>query len=142
MKPHVLFSFSLLAVLPFLMPRAAHSKYFKTYDVGQSWRKNGTANARISVTVSPDAPRPLFVEALLPAPDGSTGEIMSKTVRVGESDISFEAAVRSGWRPNKTYVFRVRAYADAAYKKMIDSLEQHSVCVKPPDELLRKLKSD
>jgi hypothetical protein len=142
MKPHVLFSFSLLAVLPFLMPRAAHSKYFKTNDVGQSWRKNGTSNARIAVTVTPDAPRPLYVEALLPDPGGSAGETISKTVRAGESDISFEGPVQSGWRPNKTYVFRVRAYADAAHKRILDSLEQHSVCVKPPGELLRKLKSD
>ena len=141
MHTSLIAAFLLVTFPPFLMPRAAHSKYFRTESVGNSWRNNGTAGTDFTLTISADAPRPLYVEAMLPAPDGSTAETISKTVRAGESRVSFEGPVKSGWRPNKTYVFRLRAYADAAHKQMIDSLEQHSVCVKPPDYLLRQLKS-
>jgi hypothetical protein len=142
MRPSPVFALALVAVIPWFMPRAAHSKYFRTEAVGNSWRKTGNANAYLMVSVSSDAPRPLYVEAILPLPDGSAGKPIRKTVSSTESRIDFEGPVLSGWKVEKTYVFRLRAYADPGYTKMADSLEQRSVCIKPPEKYLKQLKDE
>jgi len=75
---------------------------------------------------------------VLPVPGGGTGDPIRKTVSLEDSRINFDGPVLSGWKSGSIYVFRLRAYADAGYTRMIDSLEQRSLCNKPPERYLRQ----
>jgi hypothetical protein len=92
--------------------------------------------------VSTNAPRPLYVEAVLPSPDGSVANPIRKAVSTTDSRVSFDGQVLSGWKPGSIYLFRLRAYADADYTRVVDSLEQRSLCSKPPENYLKQLKDE
>jgi hypothetical protein len=109
---------------------------------GYIWRKSGAAHANFILAVSSNAPRPLYVEAVLPLPDGRAGDPIRKAILVEDSRVSFDGPVLSGWRPGSIYLFRLRAYADADYTKLIDSLEQRSLCIKPAERYLMQLKDE
>jgi hypothetical protein len=124
-------------------PATASSKFvFPAKAAGYIWRKSGAAHANFILAVSSNAPRPTYVEAVLPLPDGRAGDPIRKTVLVEDSRVSFNGPVLSGWRVGSIYIFRLRAYGDAGYTKMIDSLEQRSLCSKPPERYLRQLKDE
>jgi hypothetical protein len=61
---------------------------------------------------------------------------------LGEFRVSFDGPLCAGWRSGSIYIFRLRAYADSAYSKMVDSLEQRSLCSKPSEKHLRQLKDE
>ncbi len=123
-------------------PRPSQSSYFRAEVAGYIWRKNGTAHANFILAVLSNAPRPLYIEAVLPAPEGGPSEPIRKTVSLDDSRVNFDGPVLSGWKPGTIYFFRLRAYADAGYTRMIDSLEQRSLCSKPPERYLRQLKDE
>jgi hypothetical protein len=123
-------------------PQPAVSSYFQAKAAGYIWRKSGAADANFILAVSSNAPRPTYVEAVLPLPDGRAGDPIRKTVLVEDSRVSFNGPVLSGWRVGSIYIFRLRAYGDAGYTKMIDSLEQRSLCSRPPERYLRQLKDE
>ena len=123
-------------------PRPSQSSYFRAEAAGYVWRKSGNANANFILAVSTNAPRVLYVEAILPSPDGSAANPIRKAVSITDSRVSFDGPVLSGWKPGSIYLFRLRAYSDADYTRVVDSLEQRSLCSKPPEKYLKQLKDE
>ena len=143
MRTSILFGCLLLVLVGCSTPpRPAQSLYFRAEAAGYVWRKSGSAHALFSLAVLSNAPRPLFVEAVLPVPSGRAGDPIRKTVGPEEDHVSFDGPVVSGWEPGNFYLFRLRAFADVGYTRMIDSLEQRSLCSKPPEKYLRQLKDE
>jgi hypothetical protein len=141
MRTSLLFGCLLLALTGCsTLPEPAQSSYFRAIDAGYDWHKNGNACARFALAVSANAPQPLYVEAVLPLPDGSASVPIRQTVSNTNSHVSFEGPFVPGWKHRAIYLFQLRAYSDAGYTKMIDSLEQRSLCIKPPEDILRRLK--
>lgn len=121
-------------------PAPRQSSLFRAEVAGYTWDRSGAAQAVFALAVSGRGPRPLYVEAVLPSPDGGAGDVVKKVVSAGESQVRFEGPTRSGWKSGGTYVFRLAAYADESRTMLVDSLEQRSLCQMPPQDLLRQLK--
>lgn len=139
-------AFLLLAIAALILcscntpPTPVHTSLFRAEVAGYTWKKDGSAQAVFSLAVLGRAKVPLYLEAELPSPSGKPGDKVRKNLSAGEATVSFEGPWGVGWKSGNVYMFRLLAYSDAAYTQQIDSLEQLSLCRKPPDDLLKQLK--
>lgn len=122
-------------------PIAAESSLLKVNFAGFGWRKDGAATAVFDLTVAGHAPRPLYVKVALPTPTGPP-EKVRQVVSPLESVLRFKGTPRAGWNSGGSYVFKVAAYRDPGHTELVDSLEQRSLCTKPPNSMLSQLRDE
>lgn len=143
MKTRILFTLAALFLASCATPpKPAQSSHFRAEFAGYTWKKDGSARARFSLTVLETTPRPLYVEAILPSPNGGRGDTVRKVISSGDSSVSFDGPFHTGWKSGSIYVFQLRTFSDSSYRESINMFEQRSLCTKPPDSLLKQLKDE
>jgi hypothetical protein len=136
MRTHLALSASAIVILLNscgTLPAPSSSKYVKATLAGHIWSRSGSAKPLFTVKRLSNNPSPLYLQAYLPRPDGSSAAPIKRVARGGmDSRIDFEGATGIGWRANRRYTYRLDVYSDPKYTVKIDSLSQQAICVVPP----------
>jgi hypothetical protein len=107
---------------------------------GQKWGPRRTAQAAFQAQIVTPGWLPFFVEIRLPDPDSDAPEVIRKEIAKDSHFIEALGKPRSGWVDGTTYQYEIRIYSDQSYSQLLDSLEQPSVCYRPPNDVLDRLK--
>ena len=126
------------------LPGPVSSQFVRTTVAGTQWASDGTAAPIFALEIQGPGPEELFIEANLPSPDPSghtvTHVIQRKRLTRAEGRVSFEGPYTKGWLAGNPYFYVARVFSDPDYQNLLDVHEQEALCVRPPDEVLRKLR--